>query len=213
MARARHGYLQRHLCRYCGAQLNTLQGLRSHFKQSKVCQSARTKSLNEMSAKELRRQREATRKGARVAADPDEMPNNKDVEVIAYDFNEEITHDDGVRTHNSSNIEIENETRTHAVAAMEPVNTVKYPGNCAEKYGVCENRWEILIETVGEDKQWGGFADEEEWELARWLVKSNASQRDIDNFAKLSIVSKRAGTLYVPLSHPPYSLHPHRFYT
>lgn len=72
----------------------------------------------------------------------------------------------------------------------DPVVVVNYPGDCAKKYGVCENRWDIMLEKEG--MEWGGFADEDEWELARWLLKSRASQRDIDEFAKLPIVSKPA---------------------
>jgi hypothetical protein len=36
---------------------------------------------------------------------------------------------------------------------------------------------------------WYPFADEEEWELARWLVMSGLSQAEIDNFLKMMIVS------------------------
>lgn len=151
----------------------------------------------------------ATNNRARAAAEKDNIVVNDD--VLAYEFNEENTHNNGQLPHDSGDIEIDNDRP--AIVAKEPVITVNYTGNCAEKYGVCENRWEILIETVGEDKQWGGFADEGEWELARWLLKSNASQKDIDNFAKLSIVSKRAGNLYVPLTHHPHSHRPHSFYT
>lgn len=37
---------------------------------------------------------------------------------------------------------------------------------------------------------WAPFADEEEWELAKWLFNSGLSQRAIDGFLKLPLVSQ-----------------------
>lgn len=199
MARARNIQSRSHVCRYCGTQLSTMQGLRSHYKQSVNCQKARTRSMQEMEEKETHRQRRVVawiRDKQLQRPDPSEELNIVNDVDMRYDFNEQNTH---------SNEELgDNELKQdppREVTVKEPVVTVKFPRSCAVKYGVCETRWEIMIEATGEKQQWGGFADEEEWELARWLIKSNASQKDIDNFAKLAIVSKRRGNVYVPSFH------------
>lgn len=39
-----------------------------------------------------------------------------------------------------------------------------------------------------EEEVWGPFKNEEEWDLARWLITSNVSQTKMDEFLKLPIV-------------------------
>jgi hypothetical protein len=46
---------------------------------------------------------------------------------------------------------------------------------------------------------WGPFADEDEWELARWLMTANVSQNRRDAFLKLPIVCPY--TISSSLSH------------
>lgn len=41
----------------------------------------------------------------------------------------------------------------------------------------------------GYSSQWGPFADEEEWELAHWVVTEGLSQGAVDRYLKLAIVS------------------------
>jgi hypothetical protein len=36
---------------------------------------------------------------------------------------------------------------------------------------------------------WHPFEDQDEWELAKWLVESGLSQSEIENFLKLNVVS------------------------
>jgi hypothetical protein len=42
---------------------------------------------------------------------------------------------------------------------------------------------------AGQMAHYGPFNDHQEWELARWLMMSGASQTDIESFLKLEIVS------------------------
>lgn len=42
---------------------------------------------------------------------------------------------------------------------------------------------------------WDPFVDEEEWELAQWLVETGISQRNIDKFLKLKKVNQTRTTL------------------
>lgn len=48
----------------------------------------------------------------------------------------------------------------------------------------------------GED-MWRPFSSREEWELARWLVRSGISQKEIDNFLKLGSVRTFLWTLLI----------------
>lgn len=66
----------------------------------------------------------------------------------------------------------------------------EFPVN-PETYGQEKTRWERMRDERLEnpDERWGGFLDEEEWELARWLVGEGVSQKAIDRFLKLPIVS------------------------
>lgn len=60
-------------------------------------------------------------------------------------------------------------------------------------YGHKRTRWERMRDArvAGVQGRWGGFANEEEWELARWLIKSGVSQTELDKYLKLGIVSPR----------------------
>lgn len=60
-----------------------------------------------------------------------------------------------------------------------------------ETYGEEKTCWERMCDErlPNPAERWGGFADEEEWELARWLVSEGVSQSAIDRFLKLPIVS------------------------
>lgn len=191
-----------HICRYCGIQLDTMQGLRSHQKQSRKCRIARTKSLFEMHQEEIRKQ---TNKHSNSHYHPlnttEELTASKDDVIGANDNNQydmlaldEEPYDLPLSPNNDRTDPNANHTQTRTLAEpfvvqKKPVVVVKYPGECARRYGVCESRWEVMFNKEG--KQWGGFADQDEWELARWLVKSRASQKDIDDFSKLPIVSMR----------------------
>ncbi|GJE96278.1 hypothetical protein PsYK624_124720 [Phanerochaete sordida] len=49
----------------------------------------------------------------------------------------------------------------------------------------------IGAEQAAKDNPWAPFADEEEWELAHWLMTRGLSQAAIDDYLKLPIVSLR----------------------
>lgn len=121
---------------------------------------------------------------------------NMDIDNKEYlygDNDNDDSHFDLPLSQNDDHVEIDpspNQISKTVVAKSDPVVVINYPVGCAVKYGVCKNRWEILIDE--NERRWGGFADHKEWELARWLLKSNASQKDINDFAKLPIVSIQA---------------------
>ncbi|KIJ43886.1 hypothetical protein M422DRAFT_252812 [Sphaerobolus stellatus SS14] len=56
-------------------------------------------------------------------------------------------------------------------------------------YGQHATRWERMQDERihGSKDKWGGFGGQEEWELARWMMKSGLSQGEIDKYLKLRI--------------------------
>lgn len=49
---------------------------------------------------------------------------------------------------------------------------------------------EARMEAGLQEHPWAPFESEEEWELARWLLRSGLSQAEIDRYLKLDIVSE-----------------------
>jgi hypothetical protein len=74
--------------------------------------------------------------------------------------------------------------------AGDPTVYQKFPSPCVT-YGLKRNRWQRMRDERldGCQERWGGFANQGEWELARWLVKAGLSQHDIDAYLKLPMVS------------------------
>jgi hypothetical protein len=74
------------------------------------------------------------------------------------------------------------------------VDTTKYqyfPEPAGKRCGKRSTRWKRMRDqrVAGQADRWGGFGSQEHWELARWMIKSGLSQREIDNYLKLPIVS------------------------
>ena len=66
----------------------------------------------------------------------------------------------------------------------------KYPGAAGASTGRCKTAFEIIDDNqVLEGAEvWGPFKDDEEWQLAKWLIK-NVGHGQADTFLKLPIVS------------------------
>ncbi|KAF8497982.1 hypothetical protein JB92DRAFT_3125502 [Gautieria morchelliformis] len=74
-----------------------------------------------------------------------------------------------------------------------------FPSPAGVPYGEQKTSFELLREeqrrgTLG---TFGPFEDLAEWELAEWLIKSGASQSEIDKFLKLDITRTRTGPSYM----------------
>jgi hypothetical protein len=71
-----------------------------------------------------------------------------------------------------------------------------YPGEAGtpgrRKKTPFEKIWKVQREE--KEEPWSPFADEAEWELARWLMTAGMSQTKIDEYLKLPIVSAIAKT-------------------
>jgi hypothetical protein len=71
--------------------------------------------------------------------------------------------------------------------------TQEYPGHVADTLGTEQTKFEKIQDEQKMDgmEPHALFADEEEWELVKWLMK-NVSQTKADDFLKLPIVSDGA---------------------
>lgn len=70
---------------------------------------------------------------------------------------------------------------------------VRYHTSAGKTKGRGDSVFELLHkqrEKDGLDKTpWAPFENEEEWDLARWLIRSGLSHSEIDKYLKLNIVS------------------------
>jgi hypothetical protein len=65
-----------------------------------------------------------------------------------------------------------------------------YPDGAADILGRSKTKFDAYRESQDEggEQRWAPFRDQEEWDLAQWLLK-NVGQTKIDQFLKLDIVS------------------------
>lgn len=183
----------------CGAALSTLRGLRSHQSQSRECRAwakrARVASGSESEESEGQSHSEPI-----FPAEPQAMhPSDDEYETdngsplppdppVIQDADEET-----IPTASSSR-------KRHCVEDSddeEPpegdfVYIQEFPAHfrAGWKKGEFTTQFEILRERQKAEGQepWFPFPNEDEWDLARWLMESAASQAKIDSFMKLKAV-------------------------
>ncbi|KAF7333704.1 hypothetical protein MVEN_02326700 [Mycena venus] len=185
-------------CEYCSARLSTLQGLRSHVRQSLACTQKQNDdglSSDESDTAESPPQQGAD--GGAMDLDRPEMDGAGDfVEEDNTDQNADPPHD---------------APSPEARALPGGTSPGKRPRATVEEVADEDERWEqdfpedlaagdILDEcktqfeklqhkqkTAGR-QPWHPFESEDEWELARWLMTSGLSQSKIDEHLKLKVV-------------------------
>lgn len=72
-----------------------------------------------------------------------------------------------------------------------------YPGDAGRTEGAAETAFELhdKARKAAGAALWAPFEDEQEWQLAHWLVTSGLTQNNIEKFLKLDIVSTRCSGL------------------
>jgi len=77
---------------------------------------------------------------------------------------------------------------------VDPMVYQEHPRPSGRSHGQAHTRWERIHDERlgGGQSRWGGFRNQDEWELARWMMKCGVSQTEIDKFLKLPIVSSAA---------------------
>lgn len=170
-----------HRCFYCGATKPTRQGLRSHIAQRQSCRAAFLAQGRPSIRSDLT--------GGLLSETDDVISHN------------DHAPDDGI---SALAPEGQEEPRSKR-ARVEDVEDIEAGGLPSDPYirldiaagkvkGKGQTSFEELKKKRAEDagqemNPWAPFDSAEEWDLARWLIRSGLSQTEIDKFLKLDIVS------------------------
>lgn len=176
-------------CNYCGRRnLSTLKGLRSHVTQSKICRDA------------LRRITEKRAPSTKIQDGSDsEMgdtlePMDQDEPML---FDPPSRGDEPYQLDPSSSVSNQPPDRRAHVEEVEDEESgtqSQWVKDYPHPAGTPKGRAQSYFETVRDEQKkngdvpWAPFKDEEEWELAQWLI-TNVGQNATDKYLKLPIVS------------------------
>ena len=179
-----------HTCDYCQKTLGSLRGLSSHLSQSPACAA----QLN----KELAEEREHPNTPARPETLTPFQDDDADDPMVGIEVDPLPEADARVGV----NGEPEQRKRRVTVEEVEDEGLdagglPKKPwiGDFPTAAGTALRRARTFFEELLEKKKQGKFSNyapfsgEEDWELARWLVKSGLTQESIDQYLALPIVS------------------------
>ncbi|KAF8121357.1 hypothetical protein K438DRAFT_1913726 [Mycena galopus ATCC 62051] len=191
-------------CRYCYTRLPTVQGLRSHLAQSKLC---RQKQFEEYTAAESSSGSESDNKSAN-GLNPSSAGEAVDADYYAYD-----EHSDEGEAIDPPRPELPERSLPGADPAPSPVGAARQKRMRAtveevededvrwvqsfsvdQKAGLtrgkCETEFEKMRAAQKEKGHapWEPFESQDEWELANWLMTSGLSHRKTDEYLKLKTV-------------------------
>jgi hypothetical protein len=181
-------------CVYCRKILPTLKGLRSHITQSKSCRDALRRITKKRSPTKKSRDEdsEISNISNSERMDQDEPmlfnPLQTDVDSNQYDPTSSSANDHDHHDRRARVEEVEDEEAgTQSRWIKDYPRPAGTPGQSAQSY------FEMVREEQKKngDSPWAPFKDEEEWELAQWLI-SNVGQNATDKYLKLPIVSPSA---------------------
>jgi hypothetical protein len=191
----------------CGADLPTLKGLRSHQSQSRECRAWATRAKAAVSASSSEDEVSEGPSHSEPTSPPVESiqlsddnletdninissPLPPDPLVIQDSDDESIpTASSQKRKHHYVHVEDDEEVEP---PEADLVYIQEFPAQfrAGWKKEEVETQFEILREKQKAEGQepWFPFPSKDEWELARWLMKSVASQSKINSFMKLKTV-------------------------
>jgi hypothetical protein len=197
----------RHKCP-CGTDLPTLRGLRSHQSQSRECRAwaARAKgavsaSSSEDEVLEGPSHLEPTTPPLEPMQLSDDELETDDINIgsplppdppVIQDSDEETipTASSSQKRHYVEDLDDDRDEDEPPEAGFVYIQEFPAHFRAGWKKGEVKTQFEILRERQKAEGQepWFPFPSEDEWELARWLVESAASQSKIDSFLKLKAV-------------------------
>jgi hypothetical protein len=199
-------------CRYCSQTFKTSKGRSNHLSQSKACHEQLIKTTG--TREQLKRRHEShDNDNGRESPDNDNeqlkrrRPLSDHTESQNEDTSSIMDVLDGTweqptqrSSHGNSEVDESSPTVTSSLDShSEPEVDMDsqddyvedFPWSVAEPTGKIERTIFEKIRAAQENDQeeaWGPFKDEEEWDLARWLMTSSCSQTKMDDFLKLPIV-------------------------
>jgi hypothetical protein len=180
----------------------TVDGIRKHYARSKACNQKYQDEIRQTAFTVFDHEQDDA---PQPPASPNMMEVNSEPESDGYD-GLEILGDDFVlpRRPRSESPDQESESSKNPSkrARVEEVEDEdapqgrypdSYPGHAGQIFGEGVTAFERLQEEKRMEglDPWAPFENEEEWELAHWLMK-NVGQTKTDDFLKLPIVSQPA---------------------
>lgn len=190
-------------CRYCNKSniARSVQGLRSHISQSVKCRAQRDRehaqARNNRSAQDRaphNHQQETEYNEERLDDGPgpednsSPHPNDSTDERGSKRARVDDDHDDFQPT--SVNFIVDYPEDAHAGAVLE---------QAADGLEARFDQIKQMQQAAGQPL-WAPFDSLADWELARWLVQSGVSQREIDKFLKLESVRTGASHTGFPIA-------------
>lgn len=181
----------RYHCKYCHQTKATETALNRHIAHSPACFQAWQDDLVKLTSTSAVGVDGTIKYHSATLDDgmPDFLENITDDEVLGPDetvLARNITKESSVRN-NEDTDDIQDVDDAHSKSRF----WISYPGGCAPAtFGVEKTKFHIWQEDQklhGENK-WAPFENENEWELAQWLIR-NVGQMSINDFLKLPIVS------------------------
>lgn len=161
-------------CPYCAMQATSEAGLKSHTTQSKACLEKLLPSLNDpLSDVPM------------ADAMHSDFSNNDNFNMDL----DEVPPDPIRGPPRRRSVSIEEVEDEETPSPQAPQFFDDFPG-AAEVLGEAWTSFEELRQGQLDrnEEPWGPFENEEEWELARWIMRSGVSQSHTDTLLKLPIV-------------------------
>ena len=190
-----------HYCGFCHSQVPTIDGMKRHFARKAECRKKFQAEIGKSIVTVFDDEIPGSPQPMPIPDPPsseDESPmEDVDVGVGDNDFIPGQVHSRsptveaslGQQSKRARVEEVEDEDTPHVGRY-----TQEYPGRVADTLGTEKTKFEKIRDEQKMDgmEPHAPFADEEEWELVKWLMK-NVGQTKADDFLKLPIVSDGAG--------------------
>jgi len=198
---------QEHRCGICGQGFASQQGVRAHVRMSPNCRAAiqaRNRSHEHqpitLSPPESQQPSQITPLEAdtsgRLTPPPYEDTNAPDADPRRARVEDDMDGDtgDGPEAGDMGRYWLWDYPEGHAGEILRTLNLT----DTGSRFENIRHRQRLAGKA-----SWDPFVDKEEWELARWLVETSVSQRNIDKFLKLEKVNCTCTHSTLPLAHEP----------
>lgn len=183
-------------CPYCQKSgLKSSKGLNTHISRTRKCRLARFRLLATQSADKEARRNSPTRTGGPDSSSPGSMRENGETADMDVDKDRrpsDWTMDDyfgGTQSDSEDPRQSDTEIRSSDDPLAGVFQRYRHP-HAARTYGPSkQTQWEELRDAMDQHRPFHPWASRDEFELVEWLSTSKLSQRAIDRFLKLNVVT------------------------
>jgi hypothetical protein len=193
-----------HYCGFCHSQVPTIDGMKRHIARKADCrrkfQAEIGKSIVMVFDNEIPGSPQPEPSSNSPLSGDDFPMQDDDIGMGDNDFVPTRTHSRSPTVEETSSGQQSKRARVEEVEDEDAPKvgryTEEYPGRIADTLGTTKTKFENIHDEQQKDgmEPHSPFADEEEWELVKWLMK-NVGQTKADDFLKLPIVSDFIGNL------------------